>query len=90
MSAFQLNKKAFGQISIGEKTNARFSLGFAYTDFGATLGKMNNPDSAIVLLQKALECWKQSGAIKYIGYTLLELGRVYTIKGDQKQNAVPG
>ena len=72
-------------INIGEKINARFSLGFAYTDFGATQRKMNKPDSAIVLLQKALDCWKQSGAIKYIGYTLLELGRVYNIKGDTKQ-----
>ena len=72
-------------ISIGEQINARFSLGFAYTDFGATQRKMNKPDSAIVLLQKALDCWKQSGIEKYIGSTLLELGRVYNIKGDKKQ-----
>ena len=72
-------------ISIGEKINARIELGFAYTDFGATLRKMNKPDSAIVLLQKALDCWKQSGLMKYFGYTLLELGRVYNVKGDKKQ-----
>jgi two-component system, NtrC family, sensor kinase len=72
-------------INIGEKINAWFQLGFAYTDFGATQRKMNKPDSAIVLLQKALDCWKQSGATKYIGYTLLELGRVYNIKRDKKQ-----
>jgi len=72
-------------IHIGEKINDSFALGFVYTDFGATQIKMNKPDSAIVLLQKALHYWKQSGHLKYTGYNFLELGRAYDLKGDKKQ-----
>ena len=83
---FQLATVYFRKaISIGEKINDRLSLGFAYTDFGAIQVKMNKPDSAIALVQKALECWKQLRFMKYTGYSLLELGRAYDVKGDKKQ-----
>ena len=72
-------------IETGEKINDKFSLGFAYGVLGLTYRKMNKPDSAILLQQKALDGWRQIGFTKYNGSCLLELGKVYDMMGDKQR-----